>query len=146
MSSPSMIEADELSLAEQASHRLRRAHQRASAIFSEVLGDPQITPTQWAVLTVLAETGTLSQNHLGRLASMDPATTQGVILRLIERLWVERYPDLNDRRRMNVRLTPAGQALVRRLQPAAAKANAQTLAPLTSDEQQVFLTLLARLS
>jgi MarR family transcriptional regulator, lower aerobic nicotinate degradation pathway regulator len=136
---------DDLQWSEQAGHRLRRAHQRATAIFSETLDDPQITPTQWAILAVLERSGALSQNHLGRMASMDPATTQGVILRLLDRQLVERNPDPHDRRRASVRLTPAGKALVERLKPAVVAANERTLAPLTDEERRTFLTLLERI-
>lgn len=135
----------EYALAEQINHRLRRAHQRASAIFLETIGDLQLTPTQWAALVTLNAEGALSQNQLGRLTCMDPATTQGVILRLVDRTLVERHPDPHDRRRTSVRLTAAGQSLVSALLPKAQEAHARTLAPLTAEEQDTFLRLLARL-
>lgn len=132
-------------LTEQINHRLRRAHQRANAIFLETIGDLQLTPTQWAALATLHAEGALSQNQLGRLTCMDPATTQGVILRLVDRTLVERHPDPHDRRRTSVRLTPAGQSLVSALMPKAEEAHARTLAPLSAEEQDTFLRLLARL-
>ncbi len=135
----------EYALAEQINHRLRRAHQRASAIFLETIGSLQLTPTQWAALVTLHVEGALSQSQLGRLTCMDPATTQGVILRLVDRALVERHPDPHDRRRTSVRLTIGGQALVASLLPQAQEAHARTLAPLTPDEQATFLGLLARL-
>src|SRR3546814_4425941 len=46
----------------------------------------------------LHEMGKLSQNRLGRLAAMDPATIQGVIRRLHERGFIERLADPTDRR------------------------------------------------
>lgn len=132
-------------LAEQINHRLRRAHQRASAIFLETIGDFQLTPTQWAALVTLHAENALSQNQLGRLTCMDPATTQGVILRLVDRALVERHPDPHDRRRTSVRLTAAGRSLVTALMPKAQEAHARTLAPLSAEEQDAFLGLLARL-
>ena len=137
-------EAD-YALAEQINHRLRRAHQRANAIFLETVTDLQLTPTQWAALVTLHAEGALSQNQLGRLTCMDPATTQGVILRLADRALVERHPDPHDRRRTSVRLTAAGQSLVLALMPKAQEAHARTLAPLSREEQEVFLGLLGRL-
>lgn len=132
-------------LAEQVHHRLRRAHQRASAIFLDSIGDLQLTPTQWSALVTLHAEGTLSQNQLGRLTCMDPATTQGVILRLVDRVLVERHPDPHDRRRTCVRLTQAGQSLVTSLVEKAREAHARTLAPLTDDERDTFLRLLSKL-
>lgn len=132
-------------LADQVNHRLRRAHQRASAIFLDIIGDAQLTPTQWAALVTLASDGPLSQNQLGRLTYMDPATTQGVILRLVERNLVERHPDPQDRRRTSVQLTRVGQTLVSSLAANAATAHARTLEPLSADERETFLRLLSRL-
>lgn len=133
------------SLSEQVHHRLRRVHQRASAIFLDTVGDAQLTPTQWAALVTLRSEGSLSQNQLGRLTYMDPATTQGVILRLVERNLVERQPDPQDRRRTSVRLTRNGQALVGALLTDAMAAHERTLEPLTPEERSTFLDLLARL-
>src|SRR3546814_13885878 len=66
-------------LDEQVSHLLRRAHQRASALFLTVLADAQLTPTQFFAMARLHELGKLSQNRPGRLAALDPATPQGVV-------------------------------------------------------------------
>ncbi|HYG88072.1 MAG TPA: MarR family transcriptional regulator [Azospirillum sp.] len=137
--------SSDYALTEQINHRLRRAHQRASALFLESVGDTQLTPTQWAALATLSTEGTLSQNQLGRLTCMDPATTQGVVLRLVDRKLVEREPDPKDRRCSSVRLTRAGQTLVSSLLPKALEAHARTLAPLTPEEQATFLSLLGRL-
>ncbi|MCG5243568.1 MarR family winged helix-turn-helix transcriptional regulator [Azospirillum doebereinerae] len=136
---------DDYQLAVQVHHRLRRAHQRASAIFLDTIGDTQLTPTQWAALATLHGEGPLSQNQLGRLTYMDPATTQGVILRLVERGLVERQPDPQDRRRTSVRLTRVGQAMVVDRIHDAAAVHDRTLEPLSMDERTVFLGLLAKL-
>ena len=40
---------------EQIGYLLRRAHQRASAIFQVTIGDPNITPTQYSSLVKLHE-------------------------------------------------------------------------------------------
>ncbi|MGQ9367784.1 MarR family winged helix-turn-helix transcriptional regulator [Azospirillum sp. ST 5-10] len=137
--------ANDYTLSDQINHRLRRVHQRANGIFLETIGDTQVTPTQWAALVTLHRHGALSQNQLGRLTYMDPATTQGVILRLVERALVERSPDPVDRRRTSVTLTHSGHALVARLQGNATMAHARALEPLDSDEQRQFLALLERL-
>ena len=136
---------DDFQLSVQVHHRLRRAHQRASALFLDTIGDSMLTPTQWAALATLHSEGALSQNQLGRLTYMDPATTQGVILRLVERALVERHPDPQDRRRTSVQLTRVGRALVCDLMANAAQAHERTLEPLTADERVMFLGLLARL-
>jgi DNA-binding MarR family transcriptional regulator len=132
-------------LDEQVSHLLRRAHQRASALFLTVLTEAQLTPTQFFAMARLHEMGKLSQNRLGRLAAMDPATIQGVIRRLHERGFIERLADPTDRRRMVLSLSPLGQETVMRLVKDANRIGDEILAPLSADEQRLFLGLLKRL-
>lgn len=132
-------------LDEQVAHLLRRAHQRASALFLTVLTDAQLTPTQFFAMARLHEMGKLSQNRLGRLAAMDPATIQGVIRRLHERGFIVRLADPTDRRRMVLSLSPLGQETVVRLLKDANRIGNDILAPLSRDEQGVFLGLLKRL-
>ncbi len=141
----SLSGSDAATLDEQVSHLLRSAHKRASSLFSDGLGDLQLTTAQYFALARLEEVGRLSQNHLGRLTAMDPATIQGVIQRLKARGLVERSADKNDRRRKVLNLTASGHSTVERLRDLAQKANDAILAPLNPGEREVFLRLLKRL-
>lgn len=131
-------------LTEQVGHLLRRAHQRESAIFQDNMGDAA-TPTQFAALAMLTERGPLSQNHLGRLIAMDPATIQGVVQRLGERKLVDRVPDPVDKRRFLVRLTRRGVEAYEAMEDRARAVTRETLSPLEPDEQAQFIALLKRL-
>jgi len=131
---------------EQAGHLLRRAHQRATAIFLEKIGAADVTPTQFAALVKLRDEGSLSQNHLGRLTAMDRATILGVTRRLSERGLIERVGDPNDRRRTMLSLSPEGRALIDRLVPNGFKVSDTILAPLDPGERKTFLALLRRLT
>ncbi len=130
----------------QVGHLLRRAHQRATAIFLVEIGADDVTPTQFAALVKLRDEGTLSQNHLGRLTAMDRATILGVIRRLAERGLIERAADPNDQRRMVLSLSPAGRRLVDRLAQNGFKVSAAILDPLAPGERETFLALLRRLT
>ena len=93
------------------------------------------------------EGGAVSQNRLGRLTAMDPATMQGVIRRLGERGLVARRADPTDRRRTLLSLTAAGRALVEDgLGARGSKVTAATLAPLRPGERATFLRLLKKLT
>lgn len=130
----------------QIGHLLRRAHQRATSIFQETLEDPNLTPTQFAALMRLCDDGPMSQNHLGRLTAMDPATIQGVMRRLEERGLVQRAPDPKDRRRTVLSPTDEGRTLARKLVPSAKAVTAKTLSPLSPEEQKTLIDLLDRLA
>ncbi len=76
---------------------------------------------------------------------MDPATIQGVVRRLDERGYIERLPELKDRRRMVLRLTEVGHETVERLLDEIDSVSQQFLAPLAPDEQEQFRSLLKRI-
>lgn len=139
-------DADAYVLEAQVGHLLRKAHQRATAIFLDTIGDASITPTQFAALVRLFQHGEQPQTSLGRLTAMDPATILGVIRRLSERDLTCTRPDPRDRRRSLVALTPAGRELAARLIENGPAVSAETLAPLSPRERDEFLRLLARLT
>lgn len=143
-SSDSDGSADAYRLQEQVGFILRKAHQRHVAIFSSQIGD--LTPPQFAALSKLHDLGECSQNHLGQLVAMDAATIKGVIDRLKLRGLVAVAEDKEDRRRIVVSLTPAGQETFARLAPVARNVSLTTLQPLTSRESQTLLRLLNKIT
>ncbi len=130
---------------EQIGYLLRRAHQRASAIFQVSIGDPNITPTQYSSMVKLNEYTELSQNLLGRLVGMDKATMQGVVRRLKERRLVDSRPDPGDARRTLLSLTTEGQRSVNKLLINGPAVSRETLKPLTVQEQRLLMELLSKI-
>jgi MarR family transcriptional regulator, lower aerobic nicotinate degradation pathway regulator len=131
-------------LDEQIGFILRQVSQRHAVIFARDIGI-DLTPTQWAALAKLQETGPCSQNQLGRLTAMDVATIKGVIDRLTARGLTETSPDPEDGRRLLVSLTRAGQQLAEKAAPNALAISRETLAPLEPKEREVLMELLNRL-
>ena len=131
-------------LDDQVGYVLRRVTQRHLSIFSEHI--PDVTAIQFAVMARLAAMGPLSQNQLGRAASMDAATVKGVVGRLEGLGLVARAADPEDRRRLTVALTEAGRDLVQRRYATATAITDATLAPLSVQDRQTLLALLLRLT
>lgn len=136
----------EFVLDEQPSHLLRRAHQRAAALFQSDLGPGTFTPPQFAALAKLHERGVVSQNSLGRMIAMDAATMQGVVGRLADRGMIDRAPDPHDRRRVRLSLTGEGRRAVAQALHRAACVEREVLSPLNARERQTLLRLLKRIS
>src|SRR3569833_555816 len=114
-------------LDEQIGFILIQLGQRHATIFAQGIGI-NLTPTQWAALAKLNETGPCSQNLLGRLTSMDVATIKGVIDRLTARGLTETSHDTEDGRRLLVSLTRAGQQQAEKAAPNALAISRETLA------------------
>jgi DNA-binding MarR family transcriptional regulator len=129
---------------------LRRAVQRQTAIWASCMaegtGEKDLTPRQFTALLKVVQSGRVTQNQLGRMAAMDPATIQGVVRRLLARGLVARAPDPMDRRTIVLSATADGVALAARGVSHARRATAETLAPLDPAERRTLLALLARLA
>lgn len=132
-------------LDDQIGFLLRRAHQRHTAIFNELMLEG-LTSTQFAAMAKLREAGPLSQNLLGRETAMDSATIKGVVSRLRDRGLVEVARDPGDRRRLTVTLTDDGRRLADRCVKVAARISELTLAPLDPAERSIAVGLLDQLA
>ncbi len=131
-------------LNEQISFLLRAAQQRHTAIFTSRMIEG-LTQAQFAAVAKLYEMGPSSQNHLGRLIYLDAATIKGVVDRLGARGFVTICPDATDRRRRAVALTERGREVTKAAIRVAADITAETLAPLTAEEQGLVARLLKKL-
>lgn len=105
-----------------------------------------LSPMQFAALTAILKYGAVSQNHLGRLTSMDPSTTLMVVRTLVKNQLVERRRSTADQRLMIITLTDEGAAYTLARVARSAEVGRQLLAPLSAKEQRVFLDFLARLA
>jgi DNA-binding MarR family transcriptional regulator len=130
----------------QIGHLLRRAHQRHVAQFEKEVGDLDLTTTQFAALAKISERGEVSQNLLGRMTAMDPATIQGVIQRLMARGLIDRRPDPNDRRATLLRLSASGRALTREAIRRVHHVSDAVLEPMSTDERAALTGLLRKLT
>lgn len=137
--------AEKYQLEDQIGFRLRVVNQRATEIFSSVMGEFDLTTTQFAALAKVDDLGPVSQNLLGRHTAMDPATIYGVVGRLMKRGLVRQRKDADDARLRLIELTDEGQELITQMKAVAANVSKETLAPLTAAEARTFLALLAKL-
>ncbi len=132
-------------LEEQIGFVLRCVHQRATEIFNATMARHNVTPTQFSVLAKLDDLGSVSQNQLGRLVAMDPATTSGVVGRLIARGFISQSPVPEDARLVLLALTPEGRRAVADMKADAAEVSRRTLEPLTPEEASQLLLALEKL-
>ncbi|GAB2823581.1 hypothetical protein GCM10022221_22190 [Actinocorallia aurea] len=94
---------------QQPGHLIRRAQQVHTYLWSTEVST-EVTSTQFAVLSAIAERSPIDQNSIVRRVSLDSSTVADVVNRLVRRGYVERARDLHDRRRNLLSLTPAGRS------------------------------------
>jgi MarR family transcriptional regulator, temperature-dependent positive regulator of motility len=136
---------DELStdLYEQPGHLIRRAHQIAVSMFHTVLG-PDITPVQYGALRILQDHPDIDQVTLARYCALDNSTTATLAVRLEEKGWIERITPPEDKRVRLLRLSDTGASLLESLVPSVHELHRRMMQTLSEDEQETFLTLLAK--
>lgn len=124
-------------------HLIRRAHQLHGYLWTSSVSR-DVTPTQFAVLTVLADTSDVDQNAVATEASLDTSTTGSVIERLIDRGWVSVAQDSSDRRRKLLSLTEAGRQIHQTISTPAAQMTDRMVSCLEPDEREILIKLLTR--
>ena len=96
---------------------IRRAHQIVAALFDEAAIDLGITTTQYSVLYALRVRPGIDQISLCAVIGVDRSTVASVVRLLEDGGLIVRRADPNDRRRKQLRLTDAGQDMLRRAEP-----------------------------
>ena len=124
---------------------IRRLHQIHIGLFAEEMAGRDLTAVQYAILTVLYPSDGLDQLSLSRAVGIDRTSGADVIKRLVRRSLVACEPSPTDRRAKVVTITEAGRALVLEMRPAMERAQDKLVAPLSEEEQEVFLDTLHRL-
>ena len=77
---------------------------------------------------------------------MDPATTQGVVTRLVQRGLIERVPDEVDRRRVQLTLTESGHQTMLEALVVGQDIQERALADFSEQERAELLRLLGKLT
>ena len=127
-------------------HLIRRLQQIAVATFAARMaeGGFDLTPVQFAALSVLAERPGIDQATPAGLIAHDRVTIGGVVDRLEAKGLLTRAVSKQDRRARVLALTPAGHDLLDRVTPWVREAQVGILAGLTEPERETFVGLLRK--
>lgn len=121
---------------------VRRVHQRAVQLFTQTAQLRNLSVPQFVALVTLLKHGPMMLSQLGRLTSMDPATTTVVVRKLVRDALVIRTTSETDQRVSVIELTESGETCARTHIPISINAGESLLSPLTEDERRQFLGLL----
>ena len=127
-------------------HLIRRCHQIAVALFFEECGVFEITPQQYAVLSVLADNDGVDQITLAGLAALNRTTAGEIVDRMVSAGLVERRDNPLDRRVKNIFLTEPGLKLLGDMHEAVRRVQHRLLEPLGPAERETLMKLLARVA
>ncbi|WP_256103744.1 MarR family winged helix-turn-helix transcriptional regulator [Streptomyces sp. ODS05-4] len=98
-----------------------------------------------AVLSLLAHHGDMRMSRLAELLAVDMSVTSRHVAHVVDRGWVERLPDPDDRRSRIIRLTTAGEGMLDDLGQRTTDMFARTLGDWSDEDVSTLTALLARL-
>ncbi|ATW49387.1 MarR family winged helix-turn-helix transcriptional regulator [Streptomyces peucetius] len=98
-----------------------------------------------AVLALVGRHGEMRMSRLAELLAVDMSVTSRHVAHVVERGWLERSPDPDDRRSRLLRLTPAGEGLLDDLGRRTTDLFAHHLKDWSDDEVGQLNAMLARL-
>ena len=121
----------------------QRISQALSSIYREEFG---VSVPEWRILANLAEKGELSPSEIAAQTSMDRArVTRGIKDLRAKRCLLKRR-DAADQRAYHLRLSPAGEALYRKIVPLALAWEESLLASLEDGEHRELMRALDKLA
>lgn len=127
-------------------HLIRRVQQISSALFAEECGIFDLTSVQFAALLAIGANPDIDATRLSHLVAFDRSTLGDVLERMESKGWIERHATKADRRIKLVRLTTAGDALLRKVEPAVGRVQHRLLEPLAPQERRTMVHLLSRIA
>jgi DNA-binding MarR family transcriptional regulator len=126
-------------------HLLHRAGQAADEKFTAEIGNSDLTPRQFAVLSALAMQELASQTEIVETTGIDRSTLADIVRRLVKRGLLARRRARQDARAYTVRLTQTGQSALKTAAPAAERAGERILRPLPPARRAELMAGLALL-
>jgi DNA-binding MarR family transcriptional regulator len=126
-------------------YRLRRAQGAMHRDFMAAIGPLNVTQKQTAALWLIHANPGVSQVSVAAALGMDRATMMSITDRLEERGLVVRRKSSTDRRRQELYLTPAGQALMRKIKARIAAHEERVKAMFAGPELAALLAALEKI-
>lgn len=145
MSDQDEREGHGLPLPTYVSYLMYQTEQHRRALAAECIAQHGLNFGKWIALASLARFGECSMTRLARLSAADRTTLTRSIDGLIRDGLVERGAQASDRRKVVVRLTPAGEAILARIGDDIRPINQEVWAGLTDEEQANLATYLKKI-
>ena len=103
-----------------------------------------LSVSEWRTMAVLGNHQPLTASDVVERSSIDKVQVSRAIQGLLKRELLERNPDADDRRRVNLQLTPKGQRIFEDLIPRVRAREQQLLNCLDQQEQETLVKLMKK--
>jgi DNA-binding MarR family transcriptional regulator len=124
---------------------LKLTHSVVQGRFAEKLEPLGLRPTQFSILKIISENPGLRQQDIGRTLSIQQPNLVVLLASLIEKGWVSRTLDDDDRRAYSLHLTRSGRAILAAADAAHNKCEKEAESTLAPEDAAAFKAALLRL-
>ena len=124
---------------------LRRLSDEVHGRFERQLLAHGVTVAQWTVLVTIYHREATTTTEVAQFINIDPGAVSRLVDRLVAKGLMARLPDPSSRRRLQLSLTPSGQALVPVLIRLADENDAIFFGGLSAEERTGLMKLLQHL-
>lgn len=145
-SRPHTAALDQSRLTHLVGYAASRAAIELKKVFAKQLGPLNLKASEFSLLVLVASNARVNQKQLGQALDISPPNMAVTIDRLVERGWVERVRSTQDRRAMQIHLTPSGRELVQRAEKIAATMENPALRVLSPAERALLIELLLKVA
>lgn len=121
---------------------MRRTFRAMTDVLEDKLASYKLSSSMWYFLRLLWERDGVSQRDLSQELGLTPATTVAAMDNLERRGLIRRSRDAEDRRIVNIYLTPAGELLKQEILPFAHEVNDIVLRDFDPAQVETLRTLL----
>jgi DNA-binding MarR family transcriptional regulator len=104
-----------------------------------------LTQTQWQLLAYLARQEGMRQAQIADLLEMQPISVARLVDRMEANGWIERRPDPEDRRAVNLFITAKAEPILEKMWEHAAIARGEALAGIPKADQDKLMEVLAQM-
>lgn len=115
-------------------------------IWADYLQKIDLPPTQVLTIIMLNDYGSCNLKQLGELLSAAAPTITGIVDRLEKNDYVQRVPDKNDRRSINIHLTSKGSSFAKKMRSLIQKRWEFALERIEKADSENFLRILKKIS
>ena len=138
--------ARDLQPAESLGFQVRRCHRAFDRLLNAHLARDGLTSGFWYVLRALWQENGATQKRLSQLNNVTEPTTVTTLNAMTAIGLVRRERNVEDRRKLNIFLTPRGESLKPELMPTALRIIVIASAGITPAEMEIGLRVLKRMS
>jgi MarR family transcriptional regulator, lower aerobic nicotinate degradation pathway regulator len=126
-------------------NRIRQLVRTLRSFEKEAQARYGIGAAQMFILHILQHEDKLSPNDLADRTATDQSSVSLAVRKLVEQGYVKRTPSADDRRQVELSLTPKGKSVVRRSPPAVQERLMSSVARMPAAERSQLVRLLDRL-